>query len=169
MTTEFKYQIGDELKTVAIERAGDQFQVTVDGRVHSVTANRLGRAGLNLEINGQQWQAHVAHNGSRRYVALAGETWVFERVSQNQSRRKGPGVGTPAGLDSLAATMPGVVLQVLVTEGDRVERGQTLVLLEAMKMELRVTAPHAGQVRKLLCTAGQTVERGQILVEIEAE
>jgi len=169
MTTEFKYQVGDEIKTVAIERDGDQFQVTVDGRVHSVTINQLGQTSLNLEINGQQQQVYVARNGLRRYVALAGEIQVFERVLSNQARRQRPGIGSATGLDSLAATMPGVVLEALVAEGDQIERGQTLVLLEAMKMELRVTAPHAGQVRKLLCTAGQTVDRGQILVEIEAE
>lgn len=169
MITEFKYQVGDEIKTVTIERDGNQFQVMVDGRVHSVTINQLGQTSLNLEINGQQQQVYVARNGSRRYVALAGEIQVFERVLSNQARRQRLGIGSAIGLDSLAATMPGVVLETLVAEGDQVERGQTLVLLEAMKMELRVTAPHAGQVRKLLCSAGQTVERGQILVEIEAE
>ncbi len=169
MTIEFKYQIGDEIKTVAIKREGDEFQVTVDKKAYTVSARLLKQGELNLEIDGQQWQVHFAHNGSRRYVALAGETWAFEQALPNQARRRGPGVGAPGGLDSLQATMPGVVLEVLVAEGDHVERGKTLVLLEAMKMELRVTAPHNGQVRKLFCTAGQTVERGQLLVEIEAE
>ena len=74
---------------------------------------------------------------------------------QQKASLRGPGSRATAGLDSLTATMPGVVLEIPVAEGDQVERGQTLVLLEAMKMELRITAPHAGQVRKLLCTAGQ--------------
>jgi biotin carboxyl carrier protein len=64
--------------------------------------------------------------------------------------------------------MPGVVLEVLVGQGDYVERGQTLVLLEAMKMELRISAPCAGYVRRVHCTEGQVIERGQKLVEIEA-
>jgi methylmalonyl-CoA carboxyltransferase 1.3S subunit len=53
-----------------------------------------------------------------------------------------------------------------VSEGDTVERGQTLVILEAMKMELRVTAPEAGRVKRLLVQMGDVVERGQALVEI---
>jgi biotin carboxyl carrier protein len=65
--------------------------------------------------------------------------------------------------------MPGLVLDVLVAEGDPVERGDVLVLLSAMKMELRIAAPAAGQVTKVHCQAGQVVERGQALVEITAE
>ena len=63
--------------------------------------------------------------------------------------------------------MPGRVLDVLVAEGDSVQKGDTLVLLEAMKMELRVQAPGDGQVARVLCAAGQVVERGQLLVELQ--
>jgi biotin carboxyl carrier protein len=63
--------------------------------------------------------------------------------------------------------MPGLVREVLATEGAAVKRGDTLVVLEAMKMELRLTAPYAGRVRRVHCAAGQVVERGQRLVELE--
>ncbi|MBK8047020.1 MAG: acetyl-CoA carboxylase biotin carboxyl carrier protein subunit [Anaerolineales bacterium] len=62
--------------------------------------------------------------------------------------------------------MPGRVLDVLVAAGDRVKKGDTLVLLEAMKMELRITAPHDGSVTRALVQPGQVVERNQILVEL---
>ena len=62
--------------------------------------------------------------------------------------------------------MRGLVLDVLVGEGDLVDQGDTLVLLEAMKMELRITAPASGQVIRVRCQPGQIVERGQPLVEI---
>jgi acetyl-CoA carboxylase biotin carboxylase subunit len=70
------------------------------------------------------------------------------------------------GHDSLEAAMPGQVRAVLVNEGDSVEKGQVLALLEAMKMEIRVAAPHAGRVVKVLITSGQVVERGQMLFEL---
>jgi biotin carboxyl carrier protein len=63
--------------------------------------------------------------------------------------------------------MPGLVMQVLVKEGEQVERGQALALLEAMKMELKISAPFAGRVRRINCAPGQVVERGQVLVELE--
>ncbi|NLH07386.1 MAG: acetyl-CoA carboxylase biotin carboxyl carrier protein subunit [Chloroflexi bacterium] len=64
--------------------------------------------------------------------------------------------------------MPGQVMAVYVKEGDEVQAGQPLLLLEAMKMEMRVAAPAAGVVRRLLVEPGQAVERGQQLVEVES-
>jgi len=55
---------------------------------------------------------------------------------------------------------------VQVTEGEPVEKGQTLLLLEAMKMEIRLSAPRSGKVSRLLVQAGQIVQRDQVLVEI---
>ncbi|MCB9457792.1 MAG: biotin/lipoyl-binding protein [Anaerolineaceae bacterium] len=62
--------------------------------------------------------------------------------------------------------MPGQVVNVLVAVGDSVTRGQTLVVLEAMKMEIRVAAPGDGTVRRLLVAQGDVVERGQLLLEV---
>ena len=70
---------------------------------------------------------------------------------------------------SLAAPMPGTVLRVDVHEGEHVDDGQTLVLLEAMKMELAVTAPGAGVVTGVLVAAGDLVSRGQALVELDGD
>ena len=168
MKAAYRYKIGDETLAVIVERTDDHFQVSIGANSYEITAKQLGHGFLNLTLEGQQLQAHVARDERRRYVAMAGDTWVIERQSGTQPAdrrtRSGPGVA----LDSLEATMPGVVLEVLVVKGDLVERGETLVLLEAMKMELQISAPCAGIVRLVRCTEGQVVERGQTLVEIEA-
>ena len=65
--------------------------------------------------------------------------------------------------------MPGQVREVFVRAGDAVKSGQTLLLLEAMKMEIRVSAPADGRVKRLLVQAGDVVDRGQRLVEMEQE
>jgi biotin carboxyl carrier protein len=62
--------------------------------------------------------------------------------------------------------MPGQVRAVNVAEGESVTKGQTLLVLEAMKMEIRVSAPRDGVVGKLLVQQGQTVDREQVLIEI---
>jgi biotin carboxyl carrier protein len=63
--------------------------------------------------------------------------------------------------------MPGQVRSVEVAPGQAVKKGQTLVVVEAMKMEMRVQAPRDGTVKRLLARQGDTVERGQLLVEME--
>jgi biotin carboxyl carrier protein len=165
---DFYYQIRDETYTVSVEPDGDGYRVTVGGRSYHVAGARLVAGRLTFQMENQALLAYVARNGSSRHVAVAGESWRLERVTQPQSRPGSLGAGPASGSDVLEATMPGLVVEVYVTEGDKIERGQTLLLLEAMKMELRITAPHAGLVRRVNCAAGQVVERGQVLVEIEA-
>lgn len=72
---------------------------------------------------------------------------------------------TTSGL--LEAPMPGVIRQVNAVVGEAVKRGTTLVLMEAMKMELRVNASRDGHIRKVNCSVGQVVDKGQVLVELE--
>lgn len=74
--------------------------------------------------------------------------------------------GTATGAGTLLSPMPGRVLKVLVAEGDVVESGAPLVVVEAMKMENELTAQRAGTVKKVHVTAGQTVESGAKLVEV---
>jgi biotin carboxyl carrier protein len=65
--------------------------------------------------------------------------------------------------------MPGKVVRVLARDGDKVEAGQGVVVVEAMKMENELAAPRAGRVRKLVVEPGQSVEAGAVLAVIEDE
>ena len=69
--------------------------------------------------------------------------------------------------ETITAPMPGTVIAVRVNEGDDVEAGQVLIVLEAMKMENTVPAPTAGRVERVLVIAGQQVQRGETLVELD--
>ena len=166
---EFRYHaVGDEeqIRVVKIEQDGERYRITVDGRPYEVKAHRPEHGSINLSINGRRLRATVAHDGLRRHVAFTStkRCVVQQPDPRARQRRRGPG----AGEGGLEAAMPGQVLDVLVRPGDTVTRGQTLVLLEAMKMELRIAAPLDGQVRAVHCAAGQVVERGQILIELQA-
>ncbi|MBK6431088.1 biotin/lipoyl-containing protein [Candidatus Amarolinea dominans] len=166
---EFRYHAtGDEdgVRVVKIEQDGERYRVTVDGRAYAVEAQRPQHGVIVLNMNGRRTRAWVAHDGLQRHVALTGaRTYILRRPDpRTKQRRRAPGAAD----GGLEAAMPGQVLDVLVHVGDTVERGQTLLLLEAMKMELRMVAPFAGQVRAVRCAAGQVVERGQLLVELQA-
>lgn len=93
------------------------------------------------------------------------------RVSQSpRAARAGAAVGSGASATAgvVVSPMDGMVLQVLVAVGDTVERGATVLVLEAMKMEVVIAAPHGGVVRVLTCRPNEAVSKGQMLVEIEA-
>lgn len=163
MKREYQYQTGDQVRTVTVERNGDQLQVTLDGLVYQVEPGRVTPHRLELTLDGVRLTAHVAQVGAKLYLALNGATWVLQHPNPVQRRRSGDLDQTSG---ALIAAMPGQVIRLLVDKGDLVARGDTLAVLEAMKMELRVTAPYAGRVDKVHCVVGDVVDRGQILVAL---
>jgi biotin carboxyl carrier protein len=152
----YVYHVGDEVKIVEVERDGDDLNVKVDDRVYRVKAQPR-EGGVTLDVDGKRLTAWVADN----WVGIGSAVIALNKADKRKRRAAGA-----ADRDTLSSVMPGQVRSVLVSEGDPVEKGQTLVLLEAMKMEIKVAAPHAGKVAKVLVSAGQVVERGQQLIEI---
>jgi biotin carboxyl carrier protein len=162
----YRYQIGNRSASVRVERENDGWRVAIDGRpsqfvrvAHSMTGS------LDLDIDGRRCRVRLAQSGDKRFVALGSETIELKRLERTPARQERHDGGAAGG--GLEAAMPGQVITVAVHEGEEVTRGQTLVVLEAMKMELRITAPHAGTVRRIHVQAGQVVERGQILAELQ--
>lgn len=100
---------------------------------------------------------------SRESVAVQGNfgTFNFDFVRDLRLDAAPPG--------SLEASLPGVVLAVEVSPGDRVDAGQTLLTIESMKMEIAVTAPEAGEVAAVTVSPGDHVARGQLLAEMREE
>jgi biotin carboxyl carrier protein len=99
-------------------------------------------------------------------VSVGGRTFEFEVVDPRRWNRERGGSHSE-GRQNIAAAMPGKVVRVLVSEGDVVEAGQGLVVVEAMKMQNEMEAPRSGRVVALSVAPGATVSAGQILVAIE--
>jgi 3-methylcrotonyl-CoA carboxylase alpha subunit len=101
-------------------------------------------------------------------IRHAGETWVFldGRVYVVGAPDAQPALGRRDEA-SLSAPMPATVVAINVTAGQAIKAGDVLVLLEAMKMELAVTAPHDGRVKAIACHVGELVQPGIPLVEFD--
>lgn len=99
-------------------------------------------------------------------VSIAGHTFSVEILDPRRWRRAGAS-SRGEGRQNIAAPMPGKVVRVLVAEGDQVEAGQGLVVVEAMKMQNEIKATRSGRVVALTAAAGSTVNAGDILVAIE--
>jgi acetyl/propionyl-CoA carboxylase alpha subunit len=106
------------------------------------------------------WSAHI--EAERIAVWLEAEWHRFERVSAVADALAAAADGT------VRAPMPGVILAVQVAEGERVVRGQALIVMEAMKMEHTLSASAAGLVRELRAHAGQRVRDGDALLKVSA-
>lgn len=116
---------------------------------------------LVVEDSGRQHRVFAASRGSTRWVFCEGHVWTVERGSTPRFRTRA------AAHESLSAPMPATVLDIPVALGDIVTRGQTVLLLEAMKMEMPLRAAHDGTVTAIRCAAGELVQPGVTLIEIE--
>ena len=138
----YRATMGDE--TVDVEILGSQ-----DGK-------------LDLLLDGEHVTAYISSDNAKRWVTINGRTYLLSK--QTGSRKSGGAHHHAAG--ELTAPMPGQVRAINVSEGDEVTKGQTLIVLEAMKMEMKIQAPSDGTVNKLFVKQGETVEREQMLIEV---
>jgi acetyl/propionyl-CoA carboxylase alpha subunit len=150
---------------VEAEMSNLNVELQSDGRV------RVGDTVFIVEDLGNgEW--HIVADGRAVRIWAAGpreRPWIYAggvvyRPALGSGRAAGPHRDDHA---SLSAPMPATVRAVLVAAGQAVARGDTLVILEAMKMELPLRAPHDGVVKAIACEPGELVQPGTQLVEIE--
>jgi biotin carboxyl carrier protein len=133
------------------------------GALHAeLTVTPLGPGRFRVSDGVRCWTAWVDRDGTRRHVTVEGLGEArLEREHAGRRRRKEAAAG------SLASPMPGTVVKVLVAAGDQVEKGQDLLVVEAMKMEIKVSAPVAGTVRAVRAREGDPCDAGQVLAEVD--
>ncbi|MFP5419875.1 MAG: acetyl/propionyl/methylcrotonyl-CoA carboxylase subunit alpha [Gammaproteobacteria bacterium] len=133
-------------------------------RLRHATASTVDLQGesLSVERDGLRQQHLAIRRGDSLYLHYAGELRSIQRVD--------PIAEVEAGHQhhgGLTAPMNGSIVRVLVEAGQQVEAGAALVVLEAMKMEHSIRAPHAGTVKALYCREGEMVSEGAVLVELD--
>ncbi len=162
----FNYQIGEQVHSVEIEKDDSGYRARVQGQTYEVKLVRSEQGTLSFMLGDQPMRAFIAADGNRRWVSTNGQVLILNLAvgARAQPSRSG---ASSAGEKIIRAPMPGQVRAVQVQTDDQVEKGQTLLLLEAMKMEIRIQAPRAGRVTRLMVKVGQTVEREQVLAEVE--
>ena len=159
---EIDYDCGE--RRIRVGYATEPLTVAVDGaelsgaRAHAITAEHV-----DVELDGVRRRVRVHAAGGAVHVDSPLGASVLHEVDRL------PEPESAAQTGSLLAPMPGGVVRVLVTAGDRVREGQALVVLEAMKMEHTVHAPHAGVVAEIRVQVGLQVETGTVLAVVEAE
>ena len=142
-------------------------QVLVDGEAIVVDVSQIGVPELySILLNGHSYEVLVEEKRQEYAVTLAGQQFHVqvedERSRRLNAGRKGPLV--PTGELVVKAPIPGLVVKVLVQEGEDIPEDHPLVILEAMKMENEIRSLRAGVVRSVDVVAGQRVEQGAALL-----
>ncbi len=161
-----KYYVTLQGRTWVIGLEGNR--VTVDGEEHHAELRSVDGSPLGLLLlDGRTWSFPMESKGRGVWsVQAQGEEREVEVLDERAAHiRSLVGEGAaPTGPLALKAPMPGLVVRVLAETGQRVAAGDSLVVLEAMKMENELKAAGQGTVTEVAIRPGQTVERGQILI-----
>lgn len=148
---------------------GRRWRLSVGGRETVVDAQALGNGSwsvlsdagwavlLDVEEAGGEWIVEARHGRLRARV---------EDARRLAAMRAAPSSTTSGGAARLRAPMPGKIVRMLVAQGEQVAAGQSVIVMEAMKMENEMRAPATGNVIEISVEEGATVEAGQILMVI---
>ncbi len=185
-----KLQLDHNSQTYRLDLAqsGKTAKILLDGQTYAVEILRVGEGWLDLRFSDSSavhsasplrfstssvvhsaspsvFTAHVSSDGPKRWVTINGQTFVLTQATGPAKR----GGHAQHAAGALTAPMPGQIRAVQVTQGETVSKGQTLVVVEAMKMEIKVAAPFDGVVKMVKVQPSQTVEKDELLVEMESK
>jgi 3-methylcrotonyl-CoA carboxylase alpha subunit len=156
----FADDCGGRYEVLAAGRDG-RYRMTIGDRRHAVTAARADADRLQLRVDESDYTATVLAADDEVYVGLDSGGFELSRL---------PLYPTAGGTEEDAhpgAPMPGRIVALYVAEGDAVEPGQPLLVLEGMKMEFTLTAPAGGVIRRIRCAEGEMVEAETPLVDLD--
>jgi 3-methylcrotonyl-CoA carboxylase alpha subunit len=138
-------------------------RVLVDGEAVDVRSEGHGR--FRATADGESVRVHAVCDGDTVLVQWRGRAWRIDRTDSTRSSAAAAGSGAGASF----APMPGVVVSVQVTAGQRVHEGDALLVIESMKLQMTIAAACTGTVEQLPLAVGQTFQRGVVLAQVKPD
>jgi len=167
---QYDVEINGRVRQVAVQRTRGQFVVSIEGRVRRVDAARIDAQNLSLVIDdgASSYEVGVTSDSATGLLQVrVGTTVIDVSLNGGRRRRRDRGVDPGAGPQRIVAPMPGKIVRVGVKAGEAVRARQTVVVIEAMKMENELKAGRDGVVGELHAVEGSSVDAGALLVLIQ--
>ena len=163
----FAVTIGDATETVEVSGEAGRYRLTIGSEVWEVDGRATAQGIYSLLIGGVSYVADVFDEDGACVVDVGVERYVVnvEEYTRYIIRTKG-GAGGGQSARTLVAPLPGRIVKVAVKPGDRVEKGATLLVIEAMKMENEFKAGASGTIAEVRVEPGQAVNGGDVLIVI---
>ena len=167
------YEIKLEHRTARIEllnRAGSKVLLSVDDRKYDLDVVEVEKGVYSILYNGQSYNVELIEGeSSKEYIVNTfARSFLAEIIDAETKYRQSRKLGTDAeGDNNISSPMPGKVVKIPVSAGDKVVSGQTLIVVEAMKMQSEFKATAERTVREILVKEGDIVNAHQIMIKLE--
>ncbi len=144
------------------------FLIVVDGEEHHVDAHRRSSDWISLLIDNHSYDISFSTEGDNLELNFWNRYYQIEVLDERKMRMRRIQTHLDlSGPEIIKTSMPGKVVKVLVKEGQKVEAGRGIIIIEAMKMENQIQCKNGGIIKSIRVQAGTTVEADVVLVEIE--
>ena len=165
----YEYRINEETFSISLDKSENGYTLTVGDRSLPLTVERVDDHTLMLIADGIKKIAHAVQTNGKIYVHLDGTVHILEdTLAEADSADSGAGEIID-GIQKVVAPMPGKLVKVTVSEGEKVTKGTTVCIVEAMKMENVVQAKLDGTAKNISFKAGDLVDTENPILEIVAE
>ncbi|MGQ9611627.1 MAG: biotin/lipoyl-containing protein [Chloroflexus sp.] len=151
-----------------------RYQLTVNGKSYTVAVTETGSDRFIVQLDGREFEVQLTKSGEisdpvPRSAPLPAVSPPMPNAPTPPPAPPVPSIPPPTTVSDqlIRAPMPGTILQIVVTPGTRVKRGQPVIILEAMKMNNSIGAPRDGVISAILVKTGQSVGYGEPLAQIE--
>lgn len=164
---EYEFVIKEQIYKVLIEAKENRFFVDLGNKKIEVESIIISPNCLSLLIGDESFTVYWAEKEGKRYFSLGGEEFLIKEPEQSKGVRGAVEAGGVEAKGTISPPMPGKILKILVKEGDKVRKNQSLAIVEAMKMEHEVKAPCEAVVKKVNFSQDDMVDTEDSLIELE--
>ena len=155
---------------VEIKRNDHGYQGTINGKTYHIDHHFFSEPGFHsFLINHRPFEASMQMSAEEIMIYLGQQLHSVHLEDDKTHRLKKVGVATnvDSGKHTIKAPMPGLITKILINEGDAIKKGDSLLIIEAMKMENEIKAPHAGIVTTIYVLENQAVDQGVSLITLD--
>lgn|GEM_PF-131624 len=166
---EYRLKIGENAISFHAEKKGDH-SITLSNNncLLNVEYTVISKHHLHLLVNGSPVNVYLAQEGNAKTMMIRGIPYSISDADILDTRARGKKKSQAVPQD-ITPPMPAVVVRILVSKGDSVRQGESVIVVESMKMETTLTAPFGGKVRTVNVAQGDKVMPGQILIDIDKD
>jgi biotin carboxyl carrier protein len=163
----FEYTIGKKVYKVSIDLKEQCYKVSLDDQDFQVNCSSISPHCFSMFIGDKVNTVYIVDDAAGMYISLKGAHYLVKEVEQKEKAKIDSAADMPMSDGLISVPMPGKIVKILVEEGEEVEQGQSLLILESMKMENSIASPFRGKVLKVNIGIGELAQLGETLIELE--
>lgn len=164
---EHEFIVDNEFVKISIEEKGDKYIIGVDDNEYKADIQFLSSSIVSINLKDQIYRVIIEREKDGFYVHCQGDHYFIQDIDQDEGDVQSSEEKSREDMLQVKSTMPGKVIKIEVSEKEEVRVGQTLAIVEAMKMENEIKSSMEGIVKKIFASSGDLIDSDNPIMELE--